>query len=79
MSQFTRTMPTTNDDRDATLQLPSSADDDVDALPQHQLNDDDTDNNEEKEQDENETAKKKKSLIPILTMTIQSIPQQKQQ
>ena len=56
MSQYTTTIPTINDDRDATLQPPSSADDDVDALPQQQLNDDGTDNNEEKEQDENDTS-----------------------
>ena len=48
MSQYTTTIPTINDDRDATLQPPSPADDDVDALPQQQLNDDGTDNNEEK-------------------------------
>jgi len=66
MSQFTTTMPTTNDDRDATLQSPSSADDDVGALSQQhsqQLNNDGTDNNEEKEQDENESRNEKEVEI----------------
>jgi len=66
MSQGSTTMHTTNDDRDATLQSPSSADDDVGALSQQhsqQLNNDGTDNNEEKEQDENDSRNEKEVEI----------------
>ena len=81
MSQGSTTMHTTNDDRDATLQSPSSADNDVDALSQQhsqQLNNDGTDNNEEKEQDENDSRNEKEVETPhihYLTMPIQTILQ----